>query len=225
MLLAIRFKVEGSLRFLSHAETVKVFQRACVRAGVRVQYSQGFNPRPRLSLPLPRSVGVESDDELFCVRVARDPLPAGDAPDERQATSDESRIKVALAGQLPEGFELLSVSVAEAGTSFAPRSATYVLAVRPEYLDEELKATIERLLSSEHLPIRRTMDEGKTKFMNVDVRRFLKSIKLEDGSIMVECEISPAGSVRVEEILNLLGLDEGKLAAPIRRTNVRWQGD
>jgi hypothetical protein len=97
--------------------------------------------------------------------------------------------------------------------------------LRREYLDEELKATIERLLSSEHLPVRRTMDEGKTKFKNVDVRRFLKSIKLEDGSIMVECEISPAGSVRVEEVLNLLGLDEGKLAAPIRRTNVRWQSN
>jgi hypothetical protein len=69
------------------------------------------------------------------------------------------------------------------------------------------------------------MDEEKTKFKNVDVRGFLNSIKLADSSIIVECAVSPAGTVRVEEILTLLGLDEGKLAAPVRRTSVQWQND
>ena len=73
ILLVIKFKLSGSLRFLSHAEMLKVFQRACVRAGIKIQYSQGFNPRPKLSLPLPRSVGVETDEDLLCLRVARDP--------------------------------------------------------------------------------------------------------------------------------------------------------
>ncbi len=225
MLLAIQFKVEGSLRFLSHAETLKLFQRACVRAGLRIRYSEGFNPRPKLSLPLPRPVGVESDEELLCLRVARDPLPEGDAADGRGGESDASRIKEALGRQLPEGCELISVSVAGAGASFVPRAATYVLAVRPEYLTEELKATIERLLAAESLVVQRAIDEGKTKFKNVDVKGFLKSIELADKSIVVACEVSPAGSVRVEEILKLLGLDEGKLAAPIRRTGVQWQND
>jgi radical SAM-linked protein len=65
----IKFKIEGSLRYLSHAETLRLFQRACARAGVNLQYSQGFNPRPKLSLALPRSVGVESDDEMLILRV------------------------------------------------------------------------------------------------------------------------------------------------------------
>jgi hypothetical protein len=39
---------------------------------------------------------------------------------------------------------------------------------------------------------------------------------------MVECRISPAGSIRVDEIVGLLELDEGKLAGPIRRTDVQW---
>jgi len=221
MLLAIRFKMEGSLRFLSHAETLKLFQRACVRAGLAIRYSEGFNPRPKLSLPLPRPVGVESDEELLCLRVACEPLTEDPAADEQR----ESRIKEALARQLPEGCELVSVGAAGAGVSFVPCSAKYVFSVQPEYLTEELEATIERLLSSEHLPIRRVMDEEKTKFKNVDVRDFLKSIKLADSSIIVECAISPAGSIRVEEILMLLGLDEGKLAGPIRRTSVQWQND
>jgi radical SAM-linked protein len=226
----VRFKVKGSLRFLSHAETLRVFQRACVRAGLRIRYSEGFNPRPKLSLPLPRPVGVESDDEMLCLRAAREPLPSNGAAAERRNRSDESRIKDALACQVPEGCELVSVVAAEPGVSFAPCSVTYVLPVRSEYLTEELQATMERLSAAEHLVVQRTIHKGASKSSrraiksrNVDVKGFLKSLKLADKSIVAACEISPAGSVRVEEILKLLGLNEGMLAGPIRRASVQWQ--
>ena len=223
ILLAIKFRMGGSLRFLSHAETVKVFQRACVRAGIEIQHSQGFNPRPKLSLPLPRSVGVESDDDLLCLRVNRD-------PNETAVADYESRIKAGLSSQLPVGCELLSVSVVESNTSFQPSGATYVLTVRPEYLNEKLKATVKRLLASESLNLQRPIDIKDSRprtqdqrLKSVDVRGFLKSIELNGRSITVECNISSSGSIRVDEILKLLELDVEKLAAPIRRTNVQWQ--
>lgn len=210
ILLVIKFKLSGSLRFLSHAETVKVFQRACVRAGIKIQYSQGFNPRPKLSLPLPRSVGIEVDDDLLCLRVNRDP--------------NESQIKADLSGQLPAGCELLSVSAAKVSASFQPCLATYVLAVRKEYLNEKLKTRIKGLLGSESLNLQRRIDTKNSKFKNVDVRPFLKSIEFDNnGGIVVECKISSAGTIRVEEILKLLELDVEELARPIRRTNVQWQ--
>jgi radical SAM-linked protein len=214
--LVIKFRIAGNLRFLSHAETLNLFQRACVRAGISIQYSRGFNPRPKLSLPLPRSVGVESDDELLCLRAAVD-------PDELRVRSHESRIKDELSAQLPEGCELLSVSVAPAGRSFQPSSVTYVLAVKVEYINDKLKATIERLLASENLNIQRRTGAEHSKIKNLDVRAFLKSIKLDGRGIIVECNISSAGSIRVDEILRLLELDEGKLASPVRRTKVQWQ--
>lgn len=195
---------------------LRVFQRACVRAGIRVRHSEGFNPRPKLSLPLPRPVGVESDDELLCLRVDRDPPPALSEVDER-------RIKAELAAQLPEVCELLSVSITKAGTSFQPSLATYVLPTRREYLNERLQTTVERLLASESLNVRRRMDAKGSRVKNVDVRGFLKSIELNNRGIIVECRISPAGSIRVDEILGLLELDEGMLSGPIRRTNVQWQ--
>ena len=223
MLLAVRFKVEGNLRFLSHAETLRLLQRACVRAGLALRYSEGFNPHPKLSLPLPRPVGVESDEELLCLWVEREPLPGAELDDETAGIDQQSRIMAALARQLPEGCTLLSVSAPETGASFHPRSATYVLPVKQAYFSEALKATAECLLASDHLPLRRPMDDSGVRFKNVDVRGFLKSIKLEDGSIIAECEIRPDGSVRVDELLRLLGLDEAALAAPIRRTNVQWK--
>ena len=63
----IRFRVRVDMRYLSHAETMRMFQRALVRAGVKVSYSQGFNPHLKMSLVLPRSMGVESDDEILCL--------------------------------------------------------------------------------------------------------------------------------------------------------------
>jgi len=197
---------------------LRVFQRACVRAGINVLYSQGFNPRPKISLPLPRPVGVESDEELLCIRTTADLKGL-------RVTNYELRIRDELSAQLPEGCELISVNAAQAGKSFKPLSATYVFTLLPEYLNGGLRARIEHLLASESLNIQRQTDKKNSKFKNVNVRKFLKSIKLDNRDIMVECNISSAGSIRIEEILRLLELDEGKLASPIRRTNVQWQDD
>ncbi|OHB76468.1 MAG: hypothetical protein A2Z25_08060 [Planctomycetes bacterium RBG_16_55_9] len=220
ILFVVKFTIRGSLRFLSHAEMLRVFQRACVRAGIRVSHSEGFNPRPKLSLPLPRPVGVEADDELLCLRV----LDAGETPSPQ---ADESQMKGELAAQLPEGCELLSVSIVTDGASFQSCSATYVLPVRRESLDERLEARVEQLLARETLNVRRSRytsgDDKSLRIKNVDVRGFLKSIKLDNRGIIVECKSSPDGSIRVDEILELLGLDESKLSGPVRRTNVQWK--
>lgn len=214
-LLVIKFRIGGNLRFLSHAQTLRVFQRACVRAGLKIQYSQGFNPRPKLSLPLPRPVGVASDDELLCIRCSM-----------LNGQSDLcDLVKAALSKQLPEGCELLSVNVAQPGTSFQPCSATYVLAVRKEYLNEQLKTTIERLLASESISVQRQIDKRKSRIKNIDVRGFLESIELDRDGIIIKCKISSAGSIRVDEILKLLELDVEKLASPIRRTSVQWKSN
>lgn len=215
--MVIKFKIGGSLRFLSHAETLRLFQRACVRAGIDMQYSRGFNPRPKLSLPLPRTVAVASEDDLLCLRVRRDT----NGP---SVIDYQSRIRDRLSAQLPKDCELLSVEAADAKVSFQPASATYILPLRAEYINEK-KAVIERLLASESIILERGMDAKKSKFKNVDVRPFVKSIETDDQAIVVQCNISSAGTIRVEEILRLLELDTEKLTGPIRRTNVQWQSN
>ena len=215
---------------------LRVFQRACVRAGIEIQYSQGFNPRPKLSLPLPRPVGVASDDELLCLRCSTARCPAEILDTRCSMLNGRSDlcdlVKATLSKQLPEGCELFSVNVAQPGTSFQPCSATYVLAVQQEYLNEQLKTTIEQLLASESISVQRQIGARDSRVKtqdsrpkNVDVRGFLKSIKLDRNSIIVECKISSAGSIRVDEILKLLELDVEKLAFPIRRTNVQWKSN
>jgi radical SAM-linked protein len=182
---------------------------------VEVQYSEGFNPRPRLSLPLPRSVGVESDDELLA-------LVAGCRAD-RTLEELSEWIKKGLSAELPRGCSVVSVVAVRGGNAPQPCSATYVLAVRPDYVNDELSNRIEHLLTSDTLVVRRQTDAKASRFKDVDVRGFLRSVELKDGCVSVECEISLAGSVRVEEILELLGLDVEKLDRPIKRTRVQWR--
>jgi len=219
----IKFRVRGALRYICHAEMLKVFQRACARAGIKIQHSQGFNPHPRLSLPLPRPVGVESDDELLCLRVER-------GQNEPQALEYESLIRDKLSAQLPDGCELLSVEATEAKSTPQPFCVTYILSLRPEYADDRLKEKIKHLLERKDIIVERKIDAEKLKFEDriskikkVDVRPFLESVEWDNRSIVMKCNITYAGSIRVDEILKLLEIDVEKLTAPIKRTNVQWQ--
>jgi len=235
MLVVIKFRIRSVLRFLSHAETLKVLQRACVRSGIQMQYSQGFNPRPRISLPLPRSVGLEVDQDLACIRLTscrlaqRHPadraVQSGRQVEVSGPTFDTDRLKETLEGHLPEGWQLLEVRLTEKKVSFQPCRATYLLKlgqnVPQEYSKQDLKTRIKQLLASQTLCLERQR-HNKDNLHRVDVRPFLESIELKNRDIVVNCRVSSGGTIRPEEILTLLGLGQEKLAAPVRRIKVLW---
>lgn len=59
------FEKTGSSVWISHLDLMRVFQRSFKRAGLPLTHTQGFNPRPSVSIALPLSVGVESFCELL----------------------------------------------------------------------------------------------------------------------------------------------------------------
>lgn len=59
------FEKAGNARYISHLDLMRVFQRAFKRAGLPLTHTQGFNPRPSVSIALPLSLGVESQCELL----------------------------------------------------------------------------------------------------------------------------------------------------------------
>ena len=215
---AIRFRIAGPVRFLSHAQTLRVWQRVCVRAAFPVRYTQGYNPHPRLSLPLPRPVGVEADDELLVARLRESEVV-------EEQSEREIGIQRALAAELPEGMEVLAVALRESNASFHPRSAAYVLPVRgaddPERA-RELEDRIRSVMDSECCMVER-VSPGRKAPRRIDVRPFLVAIHRENRDLIVQHLTGAAGSVRVEEILQLLGRSPQDLAGPVRRTNVTWE--
>jgi len=70
------FEKKGNAIWISHLDLMRLFQRAFKRAGLSLTHTQGFNPRPSVSIALPLSVGVESTCELLDFDLYGDPLPA-----------------------------------------------------------------------------------------------------------------------------------------------------
>lgn len=64
-MLRLLFSKTGNAVWISHLDTMRLFQRAFKRAGFHLKHTQGFNPRPSVSIAMPLSVGVESCCELL----------------------------------------------------------------------------------------------------------------------------------------------------------------
>jgi radical SAM-linked protein len=218
----VRFRIDQVLRFLSHAETMRLWQRACARARLCVKYTQGFNPHPKMSLPLPRAVGVAAEDELLVLRLFRaEGFPqACDVAARRQW---EARTAATLDRAVPAGVEVLSVELMRSGVSFRCRSAVYEFPVpggAADFVDRVKEAT-EKVLTSRRLMIERRSPKSPG-VRRVDVRPFLQSIEWQGNRLRVTCHVTAAGSARVDEMMEVLGLEAGVLAGPIRRTGVQW---
>ena len=207
----VKFSMRGKLRFLSHQETVSLFERALVRSGMQVAYSEGFNPRPRMSLPLPRSVGLAVEGDMLCFAVG----PEVSASFDGESTSER------LTGELPEGVEVEKVALVPGRKSFHAGCADYVLPVKEEYVGEVSEqagvlAGQKDCLVERHLP-----KKGTTRMVNA--RDFVESIAVEGNEIIVRCRITETGAIRVDELMTLLGIKQPMLAGPILRRNVHWQ--
>ncbi|AQT68880.1 radical SAM-linked protein [Anaerohalosphaera lusitana] len=188
-----------------------MIERALIRADIPVKFSQGFNPRPRLSLPLPRSVGTACERDLACVG-----LDAAE-PDERLIAED-------LARELPAGADLLEIEIREGRISPHASAATYVIPAGKLMEDREFVDAVAlleaKLRKGEPVVVIRRSKKGRT--VQKDVSQFIARIENRGGEICIETLITDAGSVRVDELLTLLGVDMTRLAGPITRTNVVW---
>ena len=90
------FQKTGRAIYISHLDLMRVFQRAFKRAGLPLTHTQGFNPRPSVSIALPLSVGVESGCELLDIDLEGEKVPC-----------DEIRERLNAA--LVEGVRVLEV--------------------------------------------------------------------------------------------------------------------
>ena len=59
--LKLRFAKRGMMRFISHLDLMRLFQRAARRAALPVTISKGFSPHPRISIQPALKLGMESD--------------------------------------------------------------------------------------------------------------------------------------------------------------------
>lgn len=211
--LVLKFIIGGNLRYLSHHETVAMFHRVIVRAEVGLCFSQGFNPRPVLSLPLPRSVGVDSDGDLLCVSVL----------DQEEIGVPGLREKISV--ELPDSCVLLDVQLMPAKTSYQPQAAEYVFPVAGLKEDADIMASVaslESIIASGEPLVMERVKASTRKVRKKDVGAFIESVDCGDDEIIVKCKITLSGSVRVDEMMKILNVDQARLAGPVRRRSIEW---
>ena len=103
----IRYAKRGPLRFTSHRDFARAFERALRRAAVPIAFSQGFTPHPKISYASAAPTGVGSEAEYLEIGL--------------QAPVDPAQLRTALDAALSPGLDVLDAVVATEGTSLADR--------------------------------------------------------------------------------------------------------
>jgi radical SAM-linked protein len=198
----IRFAKLGKVRFTSHRDAARIWERALRRASLPVAYSQGFSPRPKLSFGLALSTGHESLGEYLDVDLA----PAG-APE----IVDVEELPARLEPCLPVGFHVQAAVAIPPGTP-SLQQAVVRCTWRIEVVGttgDDLGERVARVLSAPELVITR---ERKGQAVVDDVRPAVLSLtRTEDPhfdgrgpEVVADLATQPRG-LRPSELVGLLG--------------------
>lgn len=123
------FEKTGSAVWISHLDLMRLFQRAFKRAGLPLKHTQGFNPRPSVSIALPLSVGVESSCELLDFELDGEAVDHGVICQKlnRALVSGVSVLKVYDDGRKLRDLALLSCTVdLEYDAGNAPEASVHI---------------------------------------------------------------------------------------------------
>lgn len=213
--LFVIFSMAGGPSYLSQQETLTMWNRALIRAGIRPIFSQGFNPHPKISLPLPRSVGVEGDEEVLGVQVAS----FGGCPD---------RAAEAINQELPEGCCVIRTEWVEGRHRRYPTSILYVFEPTASAWTGGLCERLEACRGSldAHVPVEMLRLRPNDRIgRKVDIGVYLQELSWDSQRIRLRCRFSGQGTARADELLVWLGLGREDLCRPVLRTQIEWSSD
>ena len=194
--LRVTFAKGEEVKYISHLDLMRLWERALRRAQVPLLHSQGYNPRPKMSLAVPLAVGITGQREVLDVMIERPLAPL-------DFTS-------ALKRKLPAGITLVEVEEVYAtlpALQTQVQSAEYLAIIAVTEEAQHIEARLDSLLSSEHLPRQR---RGK----EYDLRPLIEDLWLEvddEGQYTLGMRLlaGQEGAGRPDEVLHQLGLADG----------------
>lgn len=207
--LRIRFSEEGRVRFISHRDVARLFERALRKLSLPVAYSEGFSPRPKLSFGLALSVAHESDAEYLDVELTR-------------AVEIEG-LPQAFTAAMPDGITVERVAVLESGAASLQQEITSCT-WRIEVLGAptaKVEAAVASIVAAPELPLERVR-KGKTTV--ADVRPAILDLEVAsqtEHGVMLHAHLATTQiSLRPSELVAALGI-ESVLEGKVRRTH-QW---
>jgi radical SAM-linked protein len=189
----IRFTKLGKIRFTSHRDVARIWERVLRRAALPIALTEGFSPRPKMHFGLALSTGHESWGEYLDVDLRE---PEG-------AQIDVATLPELLSPLLPVGMDVEAAAVIERSL---PSLQEAVTACRwrievPGLAVAERQAAVEKVLAAAELPVSR---ERKGKTVVDDIRPAILELVLgADGVLETELATQPRG-VRPQELVNAI---------------------
>lgn len=208
--LRVTFTKGEELKFISHLDLMRLWERALRRARVPLAYAHRFNPRPRLALASPLPLGFTSQGEVMDLFLESPLAPLS--------------LARGLKRQLPPGIELVSIEevyLKLPSLQSQVVSSEYQVKVRSSKSPRDTQTAIESLLASPRLPVRR---QRKGREREYDLRPLILELRLEGSEgqeqlLAMHLETSPRANARPEEVLELLGLGQCPRAIQRQRLN------
>ena len=198
--LRVTFTRGEDLKYITHLDLMRFWERALRRAGIPVAYSEGFSPHAQISLAAPLPVGTTSDGELMDVFLERPMAPAD--------------VMSGAAPQLPPAIEVRSaeeVGLALPSLQADVRFAEYDVDVAAEPADA--RAAVERFLAAESVPWEHKR-ESETR--SYDIRAFVADVTVSEAApgvvrLRMRLRNDNSGSGRADQVVAALGF-----GAPLR---------
>ena len=147
--LRIRYAKRGRLRFTSHRDFSRAFERAIFRARVPMAYSSGFNPHPRISYAGAAPTGSASEAEYLEIGLAE--------------VVDTAAVQALLEEALPDGLDVLEV-VESPGGSLADRLQASRWRIDLAVPADAVAAAVAAFLATETVLVQRMTKKGMREF-------------------------------------------------------------
>ncbi len=201
--LRIRYAKRDRMRFASHRDFSRAFERALVRARVPMAYSSGFNPHPRISYTGAAPTGAASEAEYLEIGLAQH--------------TDPVEVLRRLDASLPPGLDVVEVVASAGGTLSDRLQASRWRVSLPGIAPDEAVAGVRTFLAAAEVPVERMTKRGLRSF---DCRAAVVSLQVADTRLSQEsCAILEVvlrhgtPSVRPDDVLaglrEVAGLDAG----------------
>ncbi len=209
MKVRFRFAKLGKVRFTSHRDLARMWERAFRRVALPLAYTQGFSPRPRVSFGLALPTGAESVAEYLDVELA-----AG-------TSADVAALPGRLSPVLPTGIEVLAAATLPAGAVSLQHEVTSCswLVETSGLSPAELQERVAAALAAGTLEIDR---ERKGQRSVQDVRPGILACEVDGTTLVAELATQPR-ALRPSELL--IAVADGLEEVRVRRTSQWIQRD
>lgn len=188
--LRVKFFKKGRLQYISHLDLVRTMMKIIVRSKLPLWYTEGFNPKPKITFAAPLSIGTESMCEFMDIRLT-EKIPAEEAM--RRLNLNMTAEMQATEAYYPEN-KLTDL-----------RWLAYTIEINTADADENLASFCSDILASKELPILKKTKSGEAV---VDIKPLIRSAdaSFKGGKIVLNCILSadPSAFLNPEYVIKLL---------------------